>query len=222
MLLICATTLKTNCQTIEFSTTFYPLVVKSINDTPNPILIQAKGYDPNLATISINATQATAKPTFSFLRLGSNKAIFFANPSVPLFNLQSSSPNRQVLTIDATNNYVCINSFFSTPASANLEVLGTVQLGTNGTILNHILKVVINKDVPTIVASGTYTFNFGFSGLSVGSAVSVSTDLALDPKLVIAYAVVESANIVTIIITNISTTNAVDPPVMNFYVTAIN
>ena len=100
--------------------------------------------------------------------------------------------------------------------SAQLEASGTLKLGINGTILNHILKGVINKDVPTIVASGSYVFTISALGFFVGSAVGVSTDLALDPKLVIAYAMVETANIITVIITNISTTNAVDPPAMNF------
>ena len=209
-------------QSIEFSTTIYALKVSSINDTQNPVLIQADGYNPTMATIAINATQSTAIPLFGIGRGSGTTTSIYANNLTPLLNIRVNSQLLQTFNISETNNFVGINLGFTTQPLAQLQINGTTKLGTNGTALNTIIKGVMNKDVPTIVASGTYGFTFGLLGLSVGSAVSVSTDLALDPKLVIAYALVENPGIVIIYITNISTTNAVDPPAMNFYVTAIN
>ena len=209
-------------QSIEFSTTFYPLKVSSINDTQNPVLIQADGYNPTMATIAINATQSTATPYFGIGRGSGTTTSIYANNQSPLLNIRVNAQLLQTFNISQTNNFVGVNLGFSTQPLAQLQINGTTKLGTNGTVLNTIIKGVINKDVPTIVASGTYGFTFGLLGLSVGSAVSISTDLALDPKLVIAYALVENPGMVIIYITNISTTNAVDPPAMNFYVMAIN
>ena len=173
-------------------------------------------------TIAINATNSSAIPLLGIGRGSGTTTSIFANNQSPLLNIRVNSQLLQTFNISQTNNFVGINLGFNTQPSAQLQVNGTAKLGINATILNTIMKSVINKDVPTIVASGTYAFTYGLVGLSVGSAVSISTDLTLDPKLVIAYALVETPGQVTITITNISTTNAVDPPVMNFYITAIN
>ncbi len=214
--------LDSNGQSIEFSKTFYPLKVSSINDTPNPTLIQADGKNASLATIAINATQSTAIPLFGIGRGGGTTTSFYANNQAPLLHIRVNAQLLQTFNINQINSFVGINLGYNAEPLAQLQVSGTAKLGTNGAALNTIIRGVINKDVPTIVASGTYVFAAGFLGLSVGSAVSVSTDLALDPKLIIAYALVESTGIITIITTNISTTNAVDPPAMNFYLTTIN
>lgn len=209
-------------QKVQFSTIYAPLHIASINDTPNPTLIQADGKNASLATIAINATQSTAIPLFGIGRGGGTTTSIYANNQAPLLHIRVNTQLLQTFNISQINSFVGINLGYNTQPSAQLEVSGTAKLGTNGAALNTIIRCVINKDVPTIVASGTYAFTAGFLGLPVGSAVSVSTDLALDPKLIIAYALVESTSFVLIIITNISTTNAVDPPAMNFYVTAIN
>lgn len=209
-------------QKVQFSTIYAPLHIASINDTPNPTLIQADGQNASVATIAINATQSTAIPLFGIGRGGGTTTSIYVNNLSPLLNIRVNAQLLSTFNINQTNSFVGINLGYATQPSAQLEVNGTLKLGTNGTTLNRISKGMINKDVPTIVASGTYGFTLGLLGLSVGSAVSVSTDLALDPKLIIAYALVESTGFVTIIISNISTTNAVDPPAMNFYVTAIN
>ena len=215
---------RVNGQKISFSSIYSVMHVTSINDTQNPTLIQADGYDANLATIAVNATQPNAASSFIIGRgvVGSNSTKIFADPTLPVLRFTANVQLFPTISVKNSNSFVGINLGQSIQPMAQLDVNGTVKLGNRGTVINSIIKGVINYDLPTIVATGNSSILFSANGLALGSAVSVSTDLALDPRIVIAYALVTQPNVVTIYITNISTTNAVDPPAMNFYVTAIN
>ena len=209
------------CQKIEFSKTFYPLAIISQNDTQNPVLIRADGSNSGLATIAINTNNSTATPAFTIGRNGSNWGTISYNQSLNTLDIRAASQSFMTIRVNPVNNFVTINAP-NAPTNAQLDVNGTIKLGVNGTVLNRIYKTTFTLDFPTIAASQTSAMTFGVFNGTPGSVVSVSPDITLDSKLIIAYAYVLQPGIAVLYITNISTTNAVDPPSMNFHATVIN
>jgi hypothetical protein len=211
------------CQQIGFNKLFYPLEVVSQNDTQNPILIRADGYNAGLATIAINSNNSTATSQFTIGRNGSNSAIWAYNQLINNLEFRISNQTFRAIRVNAANNFVAINHFNASPSLAQLEVYGTTKLGSNGTVLNSITKITKILDITTISAGQTGTMTFILTGLApLGSVVSISPDANLDPRIIIDYARVSATGVVDMVITNISLTNAVDPPSMNFHITVIN
>jgi hypothetical protein len=211
------------CQQIGFKKIFYPLEVVSQNDTQNPVLIRADGNNAGLAAISINTNNSTATSNFTIGRAGSNAAIVSYNQAINNLEFRVSNQSFMAIRVNAANNFVAIDYFNASPTLAQLEVNGTTKCGANGTLLNSITKRTITFDIPTISAGQTTTLTFFLNTVApLGSVVSISPDAGLDPKLVIDYARVSSSGVVDVVITNISPTNAVDPPSMNFHITVIN
>jgi hypothetical protein len=211
------------CQQIGFKKLFYPLEVVSQNDTPNPVLIQADGNNAGLAAIALNTNNSTATSNFTIGRAGSNAAIISYNQSINNLEFRVSNQSFRAIRVNAANNFVAIDNFNVSPTLAQLEVNGTTQLGSNGTALNSITKSTQMFNIPTIAAGQTGTMTFLLTNLApLGSVVSISPDANLDPRIIIDYVRVSSSGIVDMVITNISPTNAVDPPAMNFHITVIN
>jgi hypothetical protein len=211
------------CQQIGLNKFFYPLEVISQNDTQNPVLIRADGNNAGLATIVINTNNSTATPNFIIGRNGSNSAIWGYNQLIDNLELRVNNQSFKTIRVNAANNFVAINYFNSSPTLAQLEVYGTTKLGANGTVLNSITKITKIMNISTISAGQTGTVTFILTGLApLGSVVSISPDANLDPRIIIDYARVSVTGVVDMVITNISPTNAVDPPAMNFHITIIN
>jgi hypothetical protein len=211
------------CQQIGFNKLFYPLEIISQNDTQNPVLIRADGNNASLATIAINSNNSTATSQFTIGRNGSNSAVLSYNQSLNNLEFRVNNQSFKAIRINATNNFVAINHFNVSPTLAQLEVYGTTKLGSNGTVLNSITKITKILDITTISAGQTGTITFILTGLApLGSVVSISPDANLDPRIIIDYVRVSATGVVDMVITNISLTNAVDPPSMNFHITVIN
>ena len=107
----------------------------------------------------------------------------------------------------------------TTPA-AKLDVNGKVKLGTNGTILASVIKVTVNKDVPSIAAGATSFQNFTVPNAVIGGSVIISPGGALNAGMVIGSARVPNTNLVEVRFINTSTI-AIDLPIMDFYVTVV-
>jgi hypothetical protein len=211
------------CQRVELSKTFYPLEVISQNDTQNPVLIAAESSNAGLATIALNCNNSTATTLYSIWRGNSTSTNFGYDQSLNNLVIQAYNPTFKAIRINAANNFVAINTATISPTLAQLEVRGTTIFGSNGTVINSITKRTITLDIPTISAGQTTTLTFLLISVApLGSVVSISPDAGLDSKLVIDYARVSASGVVDVVITNISPTNAVDPPAMNFHITVIN
>lgn len=104
--------------------------------------------------------------------------------------------------------------------SAKLDVNGTVKLGSNGSMLNEIIKVTDNLDLPSINAVSSVTRTFTVTNAALGATVHVSPGSDLPDGIIIAYARVSAANTVTVKFTN-ATTNAINPAAMDYYITVI-
>jgi hypothetical protein len=107
----------------------------------------------------------------------------------------------------------------STPA-AILHVEGNAKLGIKGTVIDELIKVTRNKNVPNVPANSTITETFGVSDAQPGSTVYISPADALDDGLLIAYARVSVAGTVEVKFTN-TTGLAINPAAMDFYITVI-
>ena len=210
------------CQRIGLNKSFYPLEVVSQNDTQNPVLIRADGNNTGLAAIALNSNNTTATPYYAIGRNGSNSATFGYNQSINNLEFRVSNQTYMALRVNAANNFVAVNYFNASPTNAQFEVYGTTKLGTTGTVLNSITKSTIILDIPTISANQTTTLTFLVLLAPMGSVVSISPDAGLDPRILIDYARVRATGIIDVVITNISPTNAIDPPAMNFHITVIN
>jgi hypothetical protein len=125
-----------------------------------------------------------------------------------------------------TNNYVCIQPAWGNTGigtyspDAKLDVNGTVILGINGTLLTDVLKATVTANPASIPANSSSLLTLTVTNASTGSSVIVSPSAALANGLVIAYARVSTESSVELKFTN-TTTSAIDPPSMEFYVTVI-
>ena len=107
-----------------------------------------------------------------------------------------------------------------TPA-ATLDVNGSTKIGSNGTVLNHIIKVTVNKNIPSIAAADQQLVTFSVSNAALNSSVYVSPATALPAGVIIAHARVSVAGTVEVAFYNAKTT-AIDPAAMDFYITVVN
>ncbi len=122
-----------------------------------------------------------------------------------------TSGNERV-RLDAAGN-VGINSI--APA-AKLDINGTVKLGSNGTVINAIIKNTQNVDLPSIAAGASFLQTFAVTNVTLGAAVHISPDQALANGLVISYARVSAANTIEVKFLNNSAIS-IDPVAMNWH-----
>lgn len=107
-----------------------------------------------------------------------------------------------------------------TPA-ATLDVNGSTKIGSNGTVLNHIIKLTVNKNIPSIAAADQQLVTFSVSNAALNSSVYVSPATALPAGVIIAHARVSVAGTVEVAFYNAKTT-AIDPAAMDFCITVVN
>ena len=107
----------------------------------------------------------------------------------------------------------------STP-EAKLDVNGTAIIGTNGTVLTEVIKVTVNLDIIPMLAGGSALETFAVPNATLGSTAMISPAAALQSGIIIAYARVSAAGTVETRFIN-TTTGAINPPPMDFYITVI-
>ena len=107
-----------------------------------------------------------------------------------------------------------------TPA-ATLDVNGNTKIGSNGTVLNHIIKVTVNRNIPSIAAADQQLVTFSVTNADLNSSVYISPATALPAGVIIAHARVSIAGTVEVAFYNAKTT-AIDPAAMDFYITVVN
>lgn len=104
--------------------------------------------------------------------------------------------------------------------TTKLDVNGTVKLGTNGTVLNEIIKASVNFNLPSIAAGATLTQTFTVTNAQTSSAVQVSQAGVFGDGLVIGSARVSAANTVEVRFVNTSGA-AINPSTMDFLFTVV-
>jgi len=104
---------------------------------------------------------------------------------------------------------------------AKLHVKGNFQLGEDGSILNHIIKASIPKNLPSIVAGASIIESFTVTGALIDASVMISPDIALTDGLVIAYARVSAANTVEVKFINNSAAT-INLASTTFHITVVN
>ncbi|MEO6133492.1 MAG: hypothetical protein ABIQ02_16750, partial [Saprospiraceae bacterium] len=108
----------------------------------------------------------------------------------------------------------------TTTPEAKLDVNGTTIIGTNGTLLTEIIKVTVLTDVNNVPAGSSVLETIPVANCTTGSTVFMSPASALAAGLIIAYTRVSVAG--TVEARFVNTTGAdINPPAMNFFITAI-
>jgi hypothetical protein len=108
----------------------------------------------------------------------------------------------------------------TTTPESKLDVNGTAIIGSNGTALSEIIKATVSKDVASIAAGSSLIVDYTVTNSATTSTVYISPESDLANGLIIAYARVSAAGTVRAKFTNTST-SAIDPPSMNYYITVI-
>ena len=103
---------------------------------------------------------------------------------------------------------------------AKLDVKGSIKLGTAGSILTHIIKDTVAKNLPSIAAGASSIETFTLTGAVLGSSVMISPDIALPDGLIIAYARVSVANTIEVKFFNGSAAN-INLGAANFFISVI-
>lgn len=183
---------------INVPVTLAPLHVSSNHTTPQQVIIRADGDDPNYAVIQVNALSSTATVGYSLLR----NSVFFAmmgvNASDDFFiKVGSNAPN--AIYAKSSNNFVGINN--ASP-KANLDVNGTVKLGTNGSVFTNIIKATVSIGIISFPANSSNTQTFAIPNAVVGGVVSISPSVALPNGVIIYNARVSSAGNVEVLLRN--------------------
>jgi hypothetical protein len=133
---------------------------------------------------------------------------------------QASTTGAVALAIDRATGNVGIGAGASAPTS-QLDVDGTVKLGTSGTIFTYISNTTVAKDLPSIAAGGSSVQTFAVTTASTtNSTVTIAPQNALTAGLIIQYARVSAANTVEVTFWNASA-GAIDMVNMNFYITVL-
>ena len=126
-----------------------------------------------------------------------------------------------------TNNTTRINvlatgevGIGSVSPTAKLDVDGTTKFGTNGTIINEIIKVSLNGDIGSVNSLSEGNLSLTVTNAALNSTVYVSPAGGLPAGLLISYAYVSAANTVSIKFYNASG-SAINPAARDFHITVI-
>lgn len=202
---------------INVPTPLYPLHVAGHSANPEQIIIQADGDHPNYAAINVNATNPTAIAGYSILRSGIFLAMLGVNQATDFFiKVGSNTPN--AIYAKNSDNNVGINT--SNPL-ANLDVNGTVKLGTNGTVFTNLIKVSVTTDIPSIASNGTFNQTFFVTNAVVGGVVSISPNTQLPTGMIIYSPRVSAAGVVTVTFRNTNQASAIDLVSMAYHIAII-
>ena len=195
----------------------YPLHVAGHSVNPEQVIIEADGDHPSSVSIKVNATNPTATAGYSILKNGVFFAMMGVNPANDFF-VQVGTNAANAIYARNSDNFVGIKS--SNP-QANLDVNGTLKLGTNGSVITNIIKVSVTVDVPSIPINSAINQSFTVSNASVGGSVSISPDIQLPSGMMMYNARVSANNIVTVTFRNTSTSVPFDLPSMPYHIAVI-
>jgi hypothetical protein len=215
----CAFTPNLNAQFMGINTPspLYPLHVSGHVVNPEQVIIRADGDDPNYATMLVNASNPTAIAGYSLLRNNVFAAMLGVNTSNDFFiKVGSNTPN--AIYAKASDNHVGINT--ANPL-ANLDVNGSIKLGTNGSVFTNLIKISVTVDVPSIAVSGSLIQTFVVANASVGGVVSISPDGVLPVGVLMCNARVSAANTVEVTFRNTSTVLQLNPVSMAYHIAVI-
>jgi len=197
------------------STTNVLLLKNSLNDT----LFRVR----NDGRVSIGFNGPVFGRTLNLSGLGINLyatdavfggALFPTDTSLILY---SNSNVNNYIVLQPTWGNVGIGTY---SPDAKLEVNGSIKLGTTGSILTHIIKDTVAKNLPSIAAGAARIETFTITGAVIGSSVMISPDMELTDGLIIAYARVSAANTIEVKFFNASAAN-INLGAANFFITVI-
>ncbi len=141
-------------------------------------------------------------------------AVFPTDTSIILYS--NSNVNNYVI-LQPTWGNVGIGTY---SPDAKLDVKGDFKFGTVGSILTHIIKDTIARNLPSIAAGASRIETFTITGTVIGSTAMISPDIELTDGLIIAYARVSAANTIEVKFFNGSAAN-INMGAANFFITVI-
>lgn len=104
--------------------------------------------------------------------------------------------------------------------AAMLDVNGSFRIGTNGSINSAIIKDTVSIDVPAVAAGADVNVDISLPNVTVNGAVSVSPASDLPNGIIISWARVSSGGVIRVHYRN-TTAGAIDPAVINYYVSVV-
>ena len=175
-----------------------PLHVSSHTVNPEQVVMRVEGDNPNYAIIEANAINPNATVGYSLLKNNIFFAMLGVNPANDFFIKVGSNPSNAIYA-KSSNNFVGINN---TNPIANLDVNGTVKLGTNGSVITNIIKTTVNIGLIFFPANSNNTQTFAIPNAAIGSVVSISPNNILPSGIIIYNARVSSAGNVEVLLRN--------------------
>jgi hypothetical protein len=167
--------------------------------------IQARGYAGTVIGMYNDPTMSSVEP--------------FPSSITPLFVIgngdDDANRSNAMVVIKTGNVGIGTNS----PA-ARLDVDANFKLGSNGTILNDIIKSTETYDIPSLAPGAVDIQTFAVSNVSLGSAVSISPLFALPDGITISYARVSAAGTIEVKVINAGTATQ-NPASMSFFLVVI-
>jgi hypothetical protein len=194
----------------------------------NAVGIGVNTSTPN-AELQVNSTTATSRISITSaasgtgltdgLKMGitgSNDAYLVNNESG---NLILGSGAAERVRITSTGQL----SIMDNTPDANLDVNGNFALGSNGTVLNHIIKASVTFTIPSLTSNSGQTFAVTIPGVvsSATGTVMVSPVNALNTPVVIAWARVSNDDEVEIRFQNYAGGNSTAQSNTEFIVTVV-
>ncbi len=161
------------------------------------------------------------------LQLGGNGLNFYIKDTTFSGAVFPTDTSLVIWSEVADNNYVILQPSWGKVGigtfspKAKFDVKGDFKLGTGGTILNHIIKVSILRNLPSIAIGASDVELFTVTGAVIDSSVMISPDIALTDGLVIAYARVSAANTVEVKFLNNSGAT-INLASTTFHITVVN
>jgi len=161
------------------------------------------------------------------LQLGGNGLNFYIKDTTFSGAVFPTDTSLVIWSQIADNNYVILQPSWGKVGigtfspKAKFDVKGDFKLGDDGTILNHIIKVSILRNLPSISAGASDVELFTVTGVLIDASVMISPDIALTDGLVIAYARVSAANTVEVKFLNNSAAT-INLASTTFHITVVN
>jgi hypothetical protein len=197
------------------------------------------GYQLNISSAFVNKVDGpaygltmgniTASATNSNFAINTNKGVNHFGDSTLITDGIFSKP-RMVLDINSTSAMIMpTGTTTQRPTATYTGMLrynidnATPEAYTGTTWVNlksPILSTSGLIDPPFITNNSTAAVNYGFTGCAVGNTVTISPSTTLPSGLVIAYAYVSSANVITVGFANFSG-SSMDPAATTYYIKVI-
>ncbi len=185
-----------------------------ISATPTDELIIENNGNNYIQMMNPQASEAGI--TFGLPSSIVSGGVFYNNGGAGALQFRNNG-NQNRMSIIANGNV----GIGTTTPTTKLEINGTTKIGTNGTAINEIIKVTVNKDIPSVAADSQQAVTFAVTNAALNSSVYISPASALPAGLIIAHARVSVAGTVEVAFYNVKVT-AIDPAAMNFFITVVN